>query len=73
MEQPGVVDMPTKRHLGELLNAIKDIYPDGADREVWDQVKYLDIDSDPENLKFDYNMKLFKNATHADARKLQQH
>jgi len=73
MEHPGLVHMPTKRHLGELLNAIKDIYPDGADREVWDQVKYLDIDhSDPENLKFDYNMKLFKNATDAHARKLQQ-
>ncbi|CAE7553525.1 unnamed protein product [Symbiodinium sp. CCMP2592] len=76
MENPGVVEMPTKRQLGELLNTVKALYPDG---EVWEQVKYLDIDhSDPSDLKFDYNMKLFKNATkvreatQAPRRKLQQ-
>ncbi|CAE7939506.1 unnamed protein product [Symbiodinium sp. KB8] len=76
MENPGVVEMPTKRQLGELLNTVKALYPDG---EVWEQVKYLDIDhSDPNNLKFDYNMRLFKNATklreatQAPRRKLQQ-
>jgi len=76
MENPGVVEMPTKRQLGELLNTVKALYPDG---EVWEQVKYLDIDhSDPNDLKFDYNMRLFKNATkvreatQAPRRKLQQ-
>ncbi|CAE7223456.1 unnamed protein product [Symbiodinium natans] len=61
MEDPGVVEMPTKRDLGELLKAIQAHYPDGG---VFEHVKYLDIDGkDPDNLKYDYNMKVFKNAT----------